>query len=135
MKINTHPSPKDVRYFVLLWALFAGAAGGLLFWRHHPMAAQIAWMAAALVGCLGMAIFPLGRGFYRVWMSFACGMNFLVTRLLLTLIFWGVLTPIALVFRLWGRDAIRLKKSSFTRDSYWLEHDKAPDLVSYRHLY
>ena len=134
MKANKNPSPKEVRQFILLWALFASLGGGLLFWRHHPAGARIAWMAAAIVGCLGLIVPPLARGFYRAWMAFAAGMNFLVTRMLLTLIFWVVLTPLALFFKLLGRDTLELKKPG-SKDSYWHDHDKITDAASYRHLY
>jgi multisubunit Na+/H+ antiporter MnhG subunit len=135
MKVNKNPSAKEIRQFILLWALFASIAGGLLLWRHHPQAAHGAWIAAVLVGVLGVLILPFGRLVYRLWMGFAAGMNFIVTRLLLAFIFFVILTPLALFFRLTGRDALRRKKSSFSKDSYWLDHDSITDVSSYKHLY
>jgi hypothetical protein len=68
-------------------------------------------------------------------MTLAFGINFLITRLLLTLIFWGVLTPTALLCRLFKRDALGLKKSNDPSGSYWRTHDRIADKSSYRHLY
>lgn len=135
MKANKNPSAKDIRQFVLLWALFASLGGALLLWRHRPQGAHGLWIAAAFVGIFGFLILPFGRLVYRIWMGFAAGMNFIVTRLLLGFIFCFILTPIALVFKLMGRDALGLKKSSFKQDSYWREHDKITEKSYYSHLY
>jgi hypothetical protein len=135
MNINRNPSIQEVRRFVFTWGLAAALAGGLLFWRHHPLGARIAWTASLLVGLSGALLPPLARLIYRVWMGFASGVNFLVTKLLLAFIFWGVLTPMALLFKLIGRDALLLRKSGAPRASYWREHDKMTDPASYRHLY
>jgi hypothetical protein len=115
--------------------LASAVMGGLLFWRHHPMGARRVWAAGVAVGFSGALLPPLARLFYRAWMGFATGINFLITKLLLVFIFWGVLTPIALVFKLIGRDALMRKKSGASRTSYWQEHDKMADTAAYRHLY
>lgn len=127
-------SVSEIRRFSGLWAFMAVLAGGLLRWRGHEAAARALWCAAGLVGFVGM-IAPSGaRWFYRLWMALAAGINFLITRLLLALIFYGVLTPLALVFKLTGRDALRLKRRP-GENSYWKDHDKLPDPTYYRHLY
>ena len=97
--------------------------------------ARIVWAASIVVGLSGVLLTSLAWLFYRMWMGFAYGINFLITKLLLAFIFWGVLTPIAVFFKLIGRDALMLKKSSAPDPSYWREHDKMADPASYRHLY
>jgi hypothetical protein len=135
MKINKNPTPRDIRQFVLLWALFASIGGALLRWRHHSDGAQVLWMAAAVVGFGGLVFLPWGRLIYRLWMGFAAGMNFVVTRFLLTFIFVVILTPLGIFFKLIGRDALRLKKTSFKGNSYWIDHEKTTDPAAYQHLY
>jgi len=99
------------------------------------MGARIVWAASIVVGLSGVLLAPLARLFYRAWMGFAYGINFLITKLLLAFIFFGVLTPIAFVFKLIGRDELILKKTGSSRTSYWREHDKMTDKTAFRHLY
>jgi hypothetical protein len=135
MKINKNPAAQDVRRFALLWTAFAAAMGALLFWRHHEAVAKVLWGACVLVGLSGIMIPIAARAFYRIWMSLAFAINWVITHLLLALIFWGVLAPLALVFKLIGRDTLRLRRLVSTSNSYWLEHDKMDDKSSYQHLY
>jgi len=133
MKINKNPSRRAIVTFCLTWALVASAAGGLLFWRHHAEVAKGLWIAGICVGLLGSLVIPFGRAFYRMWMGLASGINWLITRALLAVIFYGVLTPLALFFKLIGRDALEIKKGQ--RSSYWHDHDRISDPSAYQHLY
>jgi hypothetical protein len=135
MKLNKNPSPEEVRRFAFVWMFVAAAMASLLFWRHHTVGAKILWAASGVVGISGMAIPSIAKTFYRIWMSLAFAINWIITHLLLGLIFWLVLTPIALLFKVTGRDALRLKKLPSGQESYWLDHDRVEDLTSYKHLY
>jgi hypothetical protein len=135
MKINKNPSEQEVRRFALVWMGVAAAMGVLLFLRHHPAAAKVLWGASAIVGLSGVAVPIVSRAFYRLWMSLAFGINWIITNALLALIFWVILTPLALVFKLIGRDSLQLKRNKSTSESYWRVHDKIDDKSTYRHLY
>jgi len=134
MKIRRNPSATDVRRFCAAWAMAAVLMGGVLTWRRHPAAARVLWSASALAAAAAF-IGPLGRRFHRLWMALADGIQAVVTGALLVLIFWGVLTPMALIFKLLGRDALRLKKPRGSGGTYWNEHDRISDVESYKHLY
>lgn len=134
MKINSNPSVQEVRKFATVWMAAAALAGGLFFWRHHPSIARVFWTASACVGLSGILAVPVARQFYRGWMSLAAAINLVITRLLLILIYWGVMTPLALVFKITGRDALKLKKSK-SDATYWRDLEKLTDISYYRHLY
>ena len=76
--------------------------------------ARPGWLRPAFVG-LSIAAFPIG------WA---------VSNLVLVLLYYGVVTPIALVFRLIGRDALnrRLEPESAT---YWEPYDTDRDPERY----
>ena len=135
MPINRNPSFSDIRRFAAAWTAASAFMGVLLFWRHHPYAAYGVWSASAAVAVSGLLAPPLAKVFYRGWMTLSEGIRFAVTQILLLMIFWGVLTTVALVFKLLGRDVLRLKKSRPARGTYWTEHDPMLDNSSYKHLY
>jgi len=58
----------------------------------------------------------------RVWFRFGALLHRIVSPIALGVIFFGVITPYALVMRLIGRDALLLRKGS-ARASYWVRRD------------
>ena len=56
---------------------------------------------------------------YLGWMGIAVVLGFFVTRIILTLFFFIVLTPVGLFFRLIGRDALH-RKLDRDASTYWL---------------
>lgn len=115
------PTRRELRAFALLvgGALLALAAVGS--WRHRlPIAAACGALGLAL-GAVG-AIAP-GRlgGAYRAWMRLALAMSRVTTPVLMAVVYFGVLTPVALLMRLAGRRALGVPRAAA---SGWV--DRAP---------
>ncbi len=68
-------------------------------------AAWLAWLAALLL-LAAASDNPAGRGIAAGWLKFAAWIGHFNTRVLLFLIYWLVLTPVALVYRLFNRKAV-----------------------------
>jgi uncharacterized membrane protein len=67
------------------------------------------WIAFGL-GISGIFFPTLAQGISRLWMKFAEGLGFVNSRILLSLIFFLFLFPISLLFRLFNKDALHLRK-------------------------
>jgi uncharacterized membrane protein (UPF0136 family) len=95
-------------------------------------ASQTVWItliAIAAVLLLLAAVAPkLLRPVYRGWMRLGEVLAWINTRIILTLVFFLVVTPIGLVMRLFGRSPIATAK----RDSYWT--DVEPHSYGDRHV-
>jgi hypothetical protein len=61
---------------------------------------------------------------FALWTTVAVGIGRVTSFLLGALLFYGVITPVALLTRSLGRDALRLKPLPPER-SYWLEREPA----------
>lgn len=103
-------------------ALACLVAGHLL--RHRP-AGRGFLAAAALLLAVGLFVKPLARLIARVWLKFALALGAVNSRILLGLIFYCFLTPIALLARLTRGDFLHLKKRSGSERSYWHARDHA----------
>jgi hypothetical protein len=57
-----------------------------------------------------------------LWLRFGALMHWIVSEIALVIVFFGVITPYALVMRLFGRDALLLRKRS-ARQSYWVRRE------------
>ena len=55
---------------------------------------------------------------YLIWMTFATILGWLMTRVILSLIFYLILTPIGLIRRLFGKQFIELRWNK-TDSTYW----------------
>lgn len=62
-------------------------------------ASWLLWLAALLL-LAGASDNPVGRGLAAGWLKFAGWLGHFNTRVLLFLIYWLVLTPVALIYRL-----------------------------------
>ena len=132
-KINWNPTPKDMRQFGWTLLIGFGVIGALVFWKVSAGAALWVWGTATTIAILALTVPNLARPFYLVWMGLAWVMGSVMSRVILTIIFYLVITPAALVFKMLRRDALRVKKTQQT--SYWNNHDEISDPKSYEHLF
>jgi hypothetical protein len=81
------------------------------------------WVFAALavtVGPLGLLWPQTVRWVYVAWMVLAFPIGWTISTVILALMFFLVFTPVALVFRLKGRDALGLKPKPDAA-TYWVD--------------
>lgn len=97
-------------------------AAALLFSRDW----NASW-AIYILSAVGAALVSLGfvaptvlKPVYVVWMTLAVVLGFIMTRIILTIVFFLVVTPIGLVLRMMGRDPLN-RKPDPTVDTYWIE--------------
>lgn len=119
LRIDWNPGPAKVRRFGLLLAALALPLSAFWAWRGHPRAGGIIAGAGVSLGLL-TAAFPgsMGLNFYKAWMGLSFVIGTVVSPLILGLVYYGVLTPLSLVMRLGGRDALRLERPDV--DTYWV---------------
>jgi hypothetical protein len=111
-------SRRVLRQFAGLWlACLAGLAAWLGLLRDDAAWSPIL-AAVSLVGFAGLAAPAAIRPFYYIatYMTFPIG--WVLSRVILGVLFFGVFTPVAVVFRLVGRDALD-RTPDPGRESYW----------------
>ena len=113
-----NPNRRQLRQFAA-----AGACAGLLFgalaWRVSPAGrGVIVWgLVAGAFAVLG-AFAPLVlRLPYVALMALAAPLGWLISNLLLRLLYYFVFTPLGLLFRIFGRDPLQLKRPG--GGTYW----------------
>lgn len=71
----------------------------------------------------------------RAWMKFGALMHHVVSPLVLGLIFFGIFTPVGMVMRAFGRDAMT-RRYEPQAPSYWVKRDPpGPADDSFRNMY
>lgn len=86
--------------------------------RFVLAAGGLALLGAALVGLGALAPDLLLRP-YRSWMAMASVLSFVMTRVILAIVFFLAVTPIGIIMRIAGLDPLRRRSGS--SESYWRE--------------
>ena len=74
---------------------------------------------ALLLALIGLFVPPAARAFHRLWMGIAFVLGYINSRILLSILFYGVFTPYKLVSRLIGRDPLHRRGPS--EPTYWIK--------------
>lgn len=120
-----------LRHFAAMWTVFfGGAAAWQQFVLHRPPLAAVLAVLAVTVGPLGVAWPRAIRPVFVGWMTLAYPVGWVVSRIVLGVVFYFLFTPVAWAFRLIGRDALELK-SQPTATTYWHSRPKVTDKSGY----
>ena len=107
----------DLRKFGVTIGIILVIIAGFLFWNGKELF-QIFLTFGAVLCVLGITIPFLLKPIYWIWMIFATILGWIMTRVILSLLFYVIFTPIGLLPRLFGKKFIELmwNKSDST---YW----------------
>ncbi|MBR8834196.1 MAG: sxtJ [Stigonema ocellatum SAG 48.90 = DSM 106950] len=101
---------KGLREFGLLGgAIAAGLFGFLLpLLRHHSFPV-LPWLIAMVLWIWAIAAPATLNIVYQIWMRIGLVLGWINTRVILSVIFFGFFTPIGMIKRLSGEDAMKRK--------------------------
>lgn len=129
--IDHHPSPRQLRIFGIVWLAFFATAGGILLSRGSSApVVTFVWGIAAGVPAVGW-FFPSSMRFVYLGMAYAAfPLGFLISFLVLVIIYYLVLTPMGVAMRLSGYDPMnrRFNKESKT---YWSPREQHNSIDRY----
>lgn len=112
------PSRRDLRIFGLTLGLMFGLVFGLLVpWLRERPGPLWPWGFTVLMLVWALIAPASLRWLHRPWMVFAEGLQWLVTRLIMLLLFWLLILPIGLLRRLLGFDSME-RRFNAECDSY-----------------
>jgi hypothetical protein len=123
IEVNKNPGKSELNWFGLIFLAFFALIGTVVWFKfgRRDMARWI-WVAAGVVAVLYYAIPPIRRSLYLAWMYAAYPIGWVLSHLVLGIVYYLVFTPIGLIMRLVRHDPMQ-RKFRGTGDSYWKEHD------------
>ena len=114
---NIKSEKSDLRKFGITVGLFLIVIAGFLFWRGKESFEIL--LVFGLVLCLLGLTFPvILKPVYWIWMVLATILGWIMTRVILSLLFFVVITPIGVFSRLSGNRFLDLKWDS-SKATYW----------------
>lgn len=114
----------ELRKFGFTMSAVLLLVAAFLFWKQKPSMQYLLYAGLGL-GVLGLILPQLLRPFYYFWMALAVLMGFVMTRVILTLLYFGLFTPIAVLVRLLGKDLLE-ERWNKNAETYWSKRPSAP---------
>jgi hypothetical protein len=134
MNINSNPDRRTLRQFGVLCAVVFGAWGGWFLSQGDRGLVTVCLISVAIIGgVLGWMRPQWLRPVFVGWMILVFPIGWLVSHLLLAVLFYGVFTPLGFLLRLSGKDPLRLRRPVV--DSFWQDKPIVTDLRRYFRQY
>jgi hypothetical protein len=115
----------EQRKFGVVMAVAFAVLGAIRWWIKGETTGVL-FVVAALFLVAGLAMPRTLQPVFRAWMALAEVLNAIMTRLLLGIVFFGMIVPGRLIWTVLGRDPLnrRLDPEAL---SYWEEPEDQPD--------
>jgi hypothetical protein len=110
------------RKTALVVATVLGAIAAWQLYRGRPTAAIVLGAIAIALSICGLMIPPAAKAFHRAWMRFAGVLGYVNSRILLSVVYYLMITPTGLLVRAAGHDPLDRRRDQ--RASYWVRRSK-----------
>ena len=104
---NIKNEKSDFRKFGITVGIILIMISGLLIWKEIE-SFQIFLTIGVVLNVLGIVIPVFLKPIYWIWMIFSSILGWFMTRVILTLLFYAILTPIGIISRFLGKQFIEL---------------------------
>ena len=124
------PTRSDLNTFALTMLVGFAIIGGIVAWRNDGIGAPAIrlWEIGAALA-MGGVIPVVGRYVYVAVYVVTGIIGYAISRVILTLMFYAIVTPLGVILRLTGKDLLRLRRHA--GDSYWIAHVSNRDRKRY----
>ncbi|MBN3038328.1 MAG: hypothetical protein JW869_02800 [Candidatus Omnitrophica bacterium] len=121
---NIKSGIKELRQFGITLAIVTGVLGGLFLFRGKDFFFYFLIFSFSFL-CLGLLRPQLLKPVQKAWMTLAVIIGWLVTRLILLVLFYFIVTPIGICARICGQKLLDAKYDKYAA-SYWLPKGALP---------
>ena len=114
---NIKSEKSDLRNFGIIVGIILLIISGFLFWKEIE-SFQIFLAIGITLFLTAIAIPAVLKPVYWIWMIFAIILSWIMTRVILSLLFYVVFTSIGLTLRFFGKQFLELRWDK-SKESYW----------------
>jgi len=114
---NIKCEKSDLRKFGITIGVILLIIAGFLFWKEKE-SFQIFLAIGIILFLTAIALPSVLKPVYWIWMIFATILGWIMTRVILSLLFYIIVTPIGLIPRFFGKQFLELRWDK-SKESYW----------------
>ena len=115
---NIRSRKTELRKFGVTLGIFFALIAGLFLWRNKPHYIYLFGLSAFFL-FFGLFLPIVLKPIQKIWMAFALIIGSIMTRVILSVLFYLVITPIGLLSRLSGKNFLDIKLDK-SQNSYWI---------------
>jgi hypothetical protein len=119
---NIKGDKSDWKKFGITMGVILTIIGFFLLWKRNNNYNYILFLAAAFF-ITGLILPSVLKPVYKVWMAIAVVMNFIMTKVIMAIIFYLIVTPVGLIASLTGKEFLDMKIDKSAK-SYWIVKEK-----------
>lgn len=134
IRLNWNPKPRDLRWFGAIFLAGFSLIGAVkLFWPFEWFIARNETLGLWLigigvgVGLVGLSGTRIALPLYWLWLGIAFVLGNIMSRVIIALIYFLVMTPMRVLSNIAGRDPLQLKRREV--ETYWCDIS-TPDEIS-----
>lgn len=124
---------KQLREFGVTVGIVMSAVA-LWQWYRHITVYPIFLICSLTLIFLGLLKPSLLKGLQKIWMGFAVIMGFFMSRIILSMVFFLIVTPIGILMRFLGKNFLNLEWKS-SKKSYWENIEDVASAIEYEKQY
>ena len=113
---NISSTKKDLRNFGFTIGSILLVIALILFFKEKDSDFYFFSIGLAFI-LSGIVLSFILKPLYKIWMTFAVIIGWIMTRIILAILFFFIITAIGVLARLFGKDFLNLKPDN--RDSFW----------------
>jgi hypothetical protein len=131
LQTNRELTPGELRLFGVLLLIFLGLIGGMVLHRTDswPLA-TVVWTVALLLSVFYYAIPTAQPLVFQTWMALVYPIGWIISHVLLAMLFYVVITPIGWLLRLCHYDSLQ-RQLDRSAGTYWTSHHTIEDTKRY----
>ena len=125
-KENTQSQTSELRKFGVIMTILFALLGGLFLWRGRDYY-WCFFVLSLLFAAFGLVRPAALQPVYSAWMKLSHAMGWFMSRLILIILFYLVMTPTALLSKLFGKHFLNIRFTKNSTESYWIPRNADAD--------
>lgn len=130
--IDKNPSDKKLKQFARIAPMMLLLVGAVLCWKFGLPNSYFAasFVFGALIFLFSLLSLRIVRPIYLGLVYIGYPIGWVISHVVMLLLFYGIITPVGLIFRMTQRDALHLDRDPECK-SYWTEHPRNTSVERY----
>jgi hypothetical protein len=125
---NIKGDKSDWKKFGITMGIILAIIGFFLLWKKNNYFEYSFFLAVAFF-IPGLILPSLLKPVYKAWMALSVVMGFIMTRVIMVIIFYLIITPLGLIARITGKNFLDMKIDKNAK-SYWITREKTQKVKS-----